>query len=250
VIVRPDGEGVVLITQPDHARLARRMMSGFVARGLLAAGRRRSILHAIEEHDNGWREVDGAPMLGDDGRVLDFVTAPLEVRQAIWPRGVRRLAADPTAAALVAEHAIQIYSRFRGSEAWAAFFAGVAALRDEFAARAALTVETLARDYFFLRIADLMSLVFCAGWDEPQELEDHVITRAGDAVIVTPDPFAGATQRVEVRGRRLTATRFASAAEATRAFGEAAVVTLEGVVKGDARHRQSAIGARQSGGSR
>jgi hypothetical protein len=232
VIVRPDGSSVVLITQPDHAALARRMMSRFVGRGFADAERRDSILHAVAEHDNGWREVDAAPIVGGDGRLLDFVTAPAEVRQAIWPRGARRLEADPIAAALVAEHALYIYRRFRGDPAWAAFFTEMELIRDEFAAGADLAADELARDYFFVRIADLMSLVFCADWTEPQDLEDHVVWLDRGTLVVRPDPFGGAAIALDVPARRLPAASFASAADAARAFRAAAVVTISGTARG------------------
>ena len=222
----------MLITQPDHARLARLIMSRFVARDFADADRRDSILHAVEEHDNGWREVDEAPILGDDGRILDFVSVPIDVRQAIWPRGARRLAADPIAAALVAEHAVYIYRRFRGDSAWADFFNDMELIRDEFASGADLTGDEIAGDYFFLRIADLMSLVFCTGWTAPQEMDDHTVRLDGKALIVSPDPFAGANVPFEITGRRVPNRPFASAADARREFDAAPTVTLSGIVSG------------------
>jgi hypothetical protein len=233
VIIRYDAASAVLITQPDHARLARRLMATFTNRGFATAERRASILHAIAEHDNGWREVDAAPLVGEDGRLLDFVSAPAAVRHSIWPRGARRLAADPTAAALVAHHAVAIYTRFRADPAWTGFFVEMEQIRDRFAASVDLDFDALTRAYFFVRVADLMSLMFCTGWTEPQELDDHVIRLAGDTLIVTPDPFAGATLPIEVPARRLPAMAFASAADAARAFEAAARMTVAGTARGD-----------------
>jgi hypothetical protein len=237
VIVRSGTTSPVLITQPDHAGLARRLMSSFTSRGFPTAERREAILHAIDQHDNGWQEVDAAPLVGEDGRLLDFVSAPADVRQAIWPRGAQRLAADPIAAALVAHHAVIIYARFRGDPAWTNFFSRMEHIRDRFAAQAELGAHALARDYFFLRIGDLMSLAFCTGSTEPQALEDHVIRLAGDTVIVTPDPFSGAVLPIEVAGRRLQTVSFASRAEAARAFEEAELVTITGTARGESRGR-------------
>ena len=94
--------------------------------------RRDAILHAIAEHDNGWAEEDAAPRVNPaTGQVFDFVTAPASVRQIVWPRGVARLAGDPWAAALVAQHAITVYDRFRPESEWAPFFAEMEAARDE-----------------------------------------------------------------------------------------------------------------------
>ena len=82
MIVRP-GDGVLhLITQPDHAALARRIMSLWPS--LQKAERRRDILTAIEHHDRGWREPDAAPTVDPaTGRIHDFVHAPVEVRQGV-----------------------------------------------------------------------------------------------------------------------------------------------------------------------
>jgi len=111
VIVRP-GPGVLqLITQPDHAHLARRIMERSVP--LAARPRRDQILHAIAEHDNGWAEEDAAPTVDPrTGSVVDFISAPLSVRHGVWPRAIARLTADPWAAALVAQHAITVLRPF------------------------------------------------------------------------------------------------------------------------------------------
>jgi hypothetical protein len=236
VIIRDLAGSAILITQPDHARLARQLMTSFTSRGFATTERRASILHAIEQHDNGWREVDEAPLVGRDGRLLDFVSAPIDVRQAIWPRGAQRLAADPVAGALVAHHAVTIYARFRGDAAWTGFFSRMEHIRDRFAAQAELGAHALARDYFFLRIADLMSLSFCAGSPEPQTLEDHVIRLAGDVLIVRPDPFGGATMAIDVPARRLHAVSFASRDEAVRAFDEAELASIAGTARGESGH--------------
>jgi hypothetical protein len=221
-----------LIAQPDHAALSGRVMELWVTRGLPGHERRDSILHAVYEHDNGWREVDAAPLVGADGRLLDFVTAPIEVRQGIWPRGARRLAADPIAAALVAEHAIYIYRRFQGDPAWREFFTEMALLRTEFAAGAGLSLDDLARDYFFLRAADLISLVFCAGWTEPQQIGDCLIRLDAGDVVVTPDPFEGRAVPLEVPARALPNRPFRSPAEAESLFRTAGMTGVIGTVRG------------------
>ena len=208
-------------------------MERWTTRGLAEHERRDSILHAIREHDNGWRDVDAAPMVGPGGELLDFVSAPIDVRQAIWPRGARRLAADPIAAALVAEHALYIYRRFLDDAAWSEFFREMALIRDEFAAGADLAADDLVRDYFFLRIADLASLAFCAGWTEAQQLEDHTLRLVDDTTIVIhPDPFEGASMSFEVPARRLPASAFASVEQAARAFHQAPVGTIAGTARG------------------
>ena len=71
--------------------------------GFPDSARRAAILLAIRERENGWREVDAAPILdANSGEILDFMTLPDEDRRGVWPRGVQRLAETPYSAALVA----------------------------------------------------------------------------------------------------------------------------------------------------
>ena len=121
MIVRSSGSEIELITQPDHAQLARRVMEH--SRALHDHPRRNRILHAIGEHDNGWAELDAEPSVnGETGEIFDFIHAPAAARQAVWPRAVARLAADPWAAALVAQHALTAYDRYRSDPEWTGFF--------------------------------------------------------------------------------------------------------------------------------
>lgn len=200
MIVRSTDEGVVLITQPDHAQLAGRIMAHDVA--LAAQPRRDAILLAIAEHDAGWTAVDAAPALHPaTGQVIDFVTAPLSVRHTVWPPSIARLAHVPWAATLVAEHAITVYDRYRANAEWTSFFVEMERLRDTHLAASGLTGEDLAIDYPFVRLGDLISLTFCVGWSEPQRYADWTIHASADRVFVTPDIFGGDSVPFEVDAR-------------------------------------------------
>lgn len=199
MIVRP-GDGVLhLITQPDHAALARRLMTLWPS--LQKAERRREILTAIEHHDRGWRGPDAALTVDPDtGRIRDFVHVPVEVRQTVWPESVALLAAAPWAAALVAHHAISVYDRFRADEAWHDFFARMTAQRDAHLAAAGGDMKALARDYVYVRLGDLLSLAFCTGATEPSTLGPWTIRRSGSRLHVDPNPFVlDVTFAVEAR---------------------------------------------------
>jgi hypothetical protein len=219
-----------LITQPDHAALARRVMERWVP--LHDAERRASILLAIEEHDNGWQEPDAQPRVdATTGDVFDFVHIPAEIRQGVWPRGVARLAEhDIWAAALVAHHAVTVYDRYRSDPVWLAFFPRLEALRDELANRARRTHVQLTHDYAFVRIGDLISLVFCAQWDEEQRYDRFTFRRDGDRVLVSPDPFNGRQVPIAIRAREVAARRYSSDTEMQQAVRTSPVITLSGVV--------------------
>jgi hypothetical protein len=231
MIVRSFEDRVQLVTQPDHAHLARRIMEDCVP--LATRARRDAILHAVAEHDNGWAEVDAAPGVGaDSGSVLDFITVPLEVRHGVWPRGIARLAGDPWAAALVAQHALTVYSRFQSDKDWTAFFVEMEAARDAMLRASGRPLADLLDDYPFLRLGDLISLAFCTGSSDEQRFGDWTVQLSGTRVVVTPDMFGGEAIPFEVEARTIRNRPYRSDAELRDALREATVTTLRGDVSG------------------
>jgi len=199
---------------------------------LVAHPRRDVILHAIHEHDNGWAEEDAAPRVNPaTGEVVDFVNAPADVRQGVWPRGVSRLAADPWAAALVAQHAIIIYGRFHSDTAWAPFFSEMQTMRDSMLRASGGGLEDLLHDYEFVRLADLTSLTFCTGWTGEQRFGDWAVRLSGTRVL-TPDVFGGAEIPIAIAAKELLRTRFRSDAELRDVLRDAPGKVLTGTVAG------------------
>jgi hypothetical protein len=234
VIVRPAEGGVVhVITQPDHAALAGRIMQHWTS--LATAERRDDILRAVRDHDNGWREADAAPLiLPSTGAIADFVAVPAAVRQDVWPRCLLGLADAPWAAALVAHHAISVYDRFRSDDAWTAWFARMEALRDGHLARTSGTIELLARDYVYVRLGDLASLAFCNAWSAPQVLGPWTIRLLdGRSLLVDPNPFPSDVP-IEVEGRVLLPGPYASDDALRAAYAAAPAVRVSGLVLGRA----------------
>jgi len=234
MIIRRTPASLLLITQPDHARQSAEIMRHWKADRFPESPGRSVILLAIAEHDNGWREVDAAPFVDDGGRVLDFVSAPAAVRRGIWPRAVDRLASTPYAAALVAQHALNVYGQYRANPEWRSFFSQMEATRNQqLLAAAPATLQDLLRDYLFVRIGDLISLTFCAGWREPQSDEaGYTIRFDGSRVTIAPDPFGGAAVPIEIQARELPAAPFPSAAAALEAFSRAKRVSITAVASG------------------
>lgn len=231
MIVRTVPGGLQLITQPDHADLARDIMEHCVP--LAARPRRDVILHAIAEHDNGWAEEDAAPTIDHaTGNVADFVTAPVSVRHAVWPRAVARLADTPWAAGLIAQHALTIYDRLRPDAAWVSFFAGMEAARDDMLRASGLALDDLLEDYAFVRLADLISLTFCTGWDDEQRFGPWRVQRSATRVVVTPDVFGGALIPVAIEAREIHSRSFRSDAELRDALGEATTTMVRGEIAG------------------
>jgi hypothetical protein len=235
MIVRPDIDDLLLVTQPDHAALAGAIMDAWRADGLLDHPWRDTLLLPTREHDGGWSEPDAAPLVDPaSGAPYDFLEAPVPVRQAVWPRGVARLVeAHPYAAALVARHALTVLRRERDRAEWRSFFETME--RAETDALAHATGAERAgwpADYRFLFLGDLVSLVFCNGWTQPFEAEGYriILTQAG--IRVTPDPFGGRAVPLAVRARRIPARRYGSDADLRDALAATPAVMLRGVAQG------------------
>jgi hypothetical protein len=231
VIVRPAGADLHLITQPDHAHLAATIIEHAVT--LAARPRRDAILLAVAEHDNGWAEEDAAPIVNPaNGRLADFVNVPLAVRHRVWPRAIRRLEQHPWTAALVAQHALVVYDRYRREAEWTPFFEGMASARDSLLEASGLTFDELVSDYEFVRLADLISLIFCMAITQPQQFGHWTVQFFGDHVVVSPDPFGNATIPIEVGARALRDQSFRSDDDLRTAVSAATNVTVSGTVSG------------------
>jgi len=223
------GDGVLhLISQPDHAALARRIMEHWAS--LHTSERRREILTAIEHHDRGWAEPDAALSVDPaTGVVLDFIHVPAAVRQRVWPVSVEKLAAAPWAAALVAHHAVTVYDRYRHDPEWQDFFPALTALRDHYLHRAGGALKTLVRDYVYLRLGDLISLAFCTRATTAEALGPWTIRLDGAHLHVTPSPFV-LDVTFAVEAREIPDVPYPNDAALRAAVAAAPSRALEGVV--------------------
>jgi uncharacterized protein DUF3891 len=235
VIIRTSGTELLLIRQVDHAALAERIIAAWRLGGFGQSPRRDEILLAARRHDDGWSDQDAAPLVDPaTGELLDYLHAPDDVREGIWPRGVDRLSQFPYSAALVAQHALHLFDKYRGDPGWRAFFDRMERRRAaSLAAAAPRTEDDLLHDYFYVRMADLLSLQFCDDWREPQRHGDFETRWDGARLTITPDPFEGASVPMTVSARRLPDVRYDGHAAAT-AFAAAPLVTINGVAAGAA----------------
>ena len=234
MIIRTENSGLVFIRQPDHAAAAAELMAAWTLDGLPGNPRRDSILSAIRSHDDGWVEEDDEMTVNEDGTPVDFIAVPFEVKTRVWPRCVDRLGIHwPHVAALVAQHSLTIFKDHRGKPEWQAYFDAMTARRDALLARCNPQVAArIDEDYRFVRMADLMSLVFCNAWPEPLDYGGHRIVLTGSVLTVTPDPFGGAKVHLRIPARRVLSRRFASAADLRAEMGTAGNEMVEGTAVG------------------
>ena len=234
MIIRRHQDQLLLIRQPDHAQMSRTIMAAWTWDGFARHPRREIILLATQEHDNGWTELDEAPIVDPrTGRLLDFIQAPDEVRQSVWPRGVDRLAGEPYAAALVAQHALNVYRDNRELPGWRAFMGRMEDLRTRYLALAApRTLDDLLDDYFYVRMGDLISLFFANHWPGPRTEGAFTVKASERGIAIAPDPFDGTAVPLTVSGRLVPAGPYADAAEARRTYDAAATVTISASAHG------------------
>ena len=237
MIVREETSTFLLITQPDHARLAERIGAAMRRERALETADRDAILLAIREHDNGWAEVDAEPEVEPaTSRPRDFMSGSARVKYDLWLRGIGRAAQmDPRAGALVAEHALTVYAYRRGDANWQTFFDSVTPIRDDLLKQIGMLTgearEAFQRQYRCVQLADAFSLQFCGGWTDVSSLEYQAIMR-GNELLISPDPFDGTTVPLQVLGRRIAARRYHDDGELRQTIAAATPEVITGNARG------------------
>jgi hypothetical protein len=241
MIVRASGSDLLLIRQPDHAALAGRLMTAWRADHFPTRPTRARVLDATSRHDIGWDGEDTEPRVNPStGAPYDFVSAPLTLRQGVWPRALDRLAPeDPYVAALVAQHALTVYRRYAHDPEWRDFFRTMERRRDDLFASPApagrdvpFGLDSFLQDYVIVGLGDLFSLIFCNGWPEPYLMESYQAILHGDRLQIAPDPFDGASVPLDVEAWRIPARAYVSDADLRATLAEAPTVRLTGVAIG------------------
>lgn len=234
MIVRRSAGFLELITQPDHAALSGRIIDAWRADGLPQHPARATILLATREHDNGWIEVDREPLLDpSSGGPFDFVSIPDAVKQPIWPRAADRVGRHaPLAGALIAEHALTVLARHRAEPGWLGFFDAME--RERRRLLGGDVSEAFARDYRFVYLGDLASLIFCNGWTEPFEAHGYRLQLHGNRLELCPNPFDGPLE-IAAPARRIPDLRYRSQEDLGAAYRAAEITTIRGVVTGSVR---------------
>lgn len=217
MIVCPHADGVLCVTQPDHAHLAAAIMAAWQADGFPERGSRAATLFAIAHHDDGWREEDEAPALDTaTGAPRHFRALPPDRHERLWVDGVVRAGERSSyAAALVAQH-FATFARAAGP-AGERLAARLEDLRDHWFTAPPVSADDPApgdrlfflRDYAMLALGDLLSLMACEGGPTAAEREGYQLRVDGPGrLAIAPDPFGGREVRLSVPGRRLGAGAF------------------------------------------
>lgn len=208
MIVRTVGKFHHLVPQPEHAR-----QSGVIAAHLSPVylgcpSKVAELLLAVAHHDDGWIEWEADPVFGDNRLPLNFDDINRQCHIDNWTRGIFRLLhrIGPFAASLLARHALPLVEE-KGQEVVDYFFGLLAAL--ERRAWPSMAGEQARRrteqGVRALALADLVSLIGCAGWEGAHDIALHddsgaettFTLRLGAPWSVTVDPWPFLTPRLD-----------------------------------------------------
>jgi len=211
MIIRRDGQGLLTIAQPDHARLA----------GVFAEswrdGAGASLVAASQHHDDGWIDWEKAPTIDGQGRPHDFLTISMDDRVAVYRRGIDLLAtADRAAGLLTSLHFGRLLAEGLGALEGDARRTAEDFLAEQstWEARTWPQVgepEGVEADYQVLRAVDYLSLLLCMrplDQLEAASVMTMTLRFEGQRVTLDPYPFNTDELTVGVAARVLAATTF------------------------------------------
>lgn len=232
MLVVPDADGLLLVTQEAHAWLA----GDLAARLRPGPWDRSAFVAAARVHDNGWREADAAPTVDGEGRPHAFTSLPDDAYEAVWRRGIARAAAvDPLVGLLVGLHGARFFG-FRRSAGMRDLLAAERAREERVLADLGLggTADGLppavraASDA--IALLDALSLQLCGLLGDRLAVRvagtEHVLARTPDRVTVDPWPFADGGGPVPIPARRLPTARYPTDAALRTALAHAPPTTL------------------------
>jgi hypothetical protein len=212
MIVRADGEQLLLVRQVDHQFLAGRLAEAWGAAPFARPSD--GAIRATFEHDEGWRFWEEHPRIDPrTQRPCQFTEVPVEEHLMFYRQGVEAaVAKDLYAGLLVNMHCVGLYNgrygkiagpapRQRAPEEQAVITRFTHQLEEEQARlrdqlQLAPDAPGLWRDYTLLQVFDLLSLYFCLG--PTRELTIHPVLRV---------PPEGPT---EVKLKQMDGTRVAA----------------------------------------
>jgi hypothetical protein len=260
-------DGWMLVTHPDHARLAGRLADAWGNARFAPPEPFAHVREAVCAHDDGWRERDDAPVVTREGRPGAFsrelvgaysafeeidLADYLKVRGRALDAVARR---DPYAAVIVSMHTVNLLTeqadlatlRPADRPLHAAFVAGqrqrqsalAAGLLGDPALAGFADAAHFERAFRFLQCCDSFSLMACVNFDRALPLRHaqpdrdgrlHPITctpRGGGGYALDPWPLRETAVRLSVPARRVRGKTFASLEDFRAAFAAAETAPVE-----------------------
>ena len=180
----------ILVTHPDHARLAGQFADAWGNHQFAQPAPYDDIRYAIYHHDDGWLRRDAAPSLTASGKPEAFTSALVGAYSAFEEIDlpayleVRRqataevAAVNPVAAVVVSMHTVNLLTEQADLEsirpehrtAHAEFVLSQQSWQKETMAELGVDPAAMQRGFEFLQCCDNLSLITCSGYDQPRVL--------------------------------------------------------------------------------
>jgi hypothetical protein len=219
MLIRPDGDGALVIGQLSHSWLAGQLARAWGNERFGELESREELVLGAEQHDVGWAAFDLEPRLNPDtGLPLSFLEISAEQHLQIWRDAPDHLLSQSLRAALLVSLHGSSLSQLRARRApehaamLQAHVEQERARQSELTGRLSLTAEQVERDRALLWAWDGISLALCCRWrpftaTEVPSVEGplDVELRELEAGACTLDPWPFTDERLEVHceARRL-----------------------------------------------
>jgi hypothetical protein len=223
VLLRPDGDDVIVIGQPAHAWLSGQLARAWGNERFPAPEPWEEVCLAAEQHDVGMAEWEQAPKLNPEtGLPRSFMELELDDHLEIWWRAAPLvLQQSRYAALLVSMHGTALYERRRPSPRVTEFLEGQRAFQARLLAD--FDEEQVRRNQRLVWTWDSLSLGLLLDW-APFELGEVGVSVTDRTL--DPWPFRDRTVSLRCEGRRLS-SRFDDEGAMREALAAAPWVTIE-----------------------
>lgn len=249
----------LLITHPDHARLAGEFADAWGNERFGRPEPYSAVRYAVYHHDDGWLSRDASPALTREGKPEAFTRSLVGAYSAfeeidlpsylkVRKEATAAVAAQDAYAGIVTsmhtynlltEQADVATIRPEHRAAHAAFLAEQLAWQRETAARLGASSEELQRGFEFLQCCDNLSLIVCSGYAQPRDLRHTHPDRQGvrhtvrcqpegnQVFKLSPWPLGVPRLSLHVRHRKIAKTAAQSLDGFREAFAAAPLLSTE-----------------------
>jgi hypothetical protein len=253
MIVRKEGEGLVLVGQTDHSRLVGQFAAHWGNARFATPEPYDSVVRAATYHDYGWLSYETSPIINDAGETPDFRQVGARQLDSYqwcvdWLSGI-----DRYSGLLVSMHRTGLWRARYGTIAYPTAF-NPRALNDateQFIKRHEAWQDSEQRhldpaqvevNYRLLQVWDLLGLYFCCADPADDRIEPVPETyraRKGEGVslklraetkrrvVFDPYPFETRPLRVQLSAKRLSSERWPDLAAFRRDYFQAPTELLE-----------------------
>lgn len=247
----------ILVTHPDHARLAGKFADAWGNDSFAAPELFESVRYAVYHHDDGWIQRDANPGLTPEGKPEAFTQAlvgaysafeEIDLPSYLEVRGRATAAVaeqDPIAGIIVSMHTVNLLTeqadlstiRAEHRLPHANFVKAQREWQQAERLRLGIAEAVLQRGFEFLQACDNLSLVACAGIgrslplrhrhpDRDGQRHELMCAPSGEASFrITPWPFRGLDPEFKLPFRRIAKEAVTDLTGYRRAFAAAPIET-------------------------